>query len=101
MSRKRSPQSRQRRYDPLAVLSYIATSQQTRPHRSPSQRQIQAAFGISAPSVVHNLLRRLERDELLTVTRYGRGHLVDLTLTEAGRAALERWRAERTSEEQS
>lgn len=101
MSRKRPPQPRQRRYDPLAVLSYIATYQQTRPHRSPSQRQIRAALGISSPSVVHTLLHRLECDELLTVTRYGRGHLVDLALTEAGRAALELWRAERASEEQA
>ena len=55
----------QHRYDPLAVLSYITAYQQIHPHRSPSQRRIQAALGISAPSVVHGILWRLQRAELL------------------------------------
>lgn len=100
MPRKRRDQPRQRRYDPLAVLSYIAAYQQQHAGRSPSQRRIQAVLGIGSPSVVHTILHRLERDELLSVTRYGRGVGVDLTLTVVGRAALERWQAERTSEQQ-
>lgn len=53
MSRKRP---RLRRYDPLAVLAYIATYQQQHHQRSPSQRRIQAALDISAPSVVHGIV---------------------------------------------
>lgn len=99
MTRKR-PSTWHRRYDPLAVLAYIVTYQQQHPHRSPSQRRIQAALSISAPSVVHNMLYRLERRGLLTVTRHGRGVGVDLALTEAGQAAVQRWQAERAGDEQ-
>ena len=89
-----------RRYDSLAVLAYIATYQQTRPNRSPSQRRIQAALGISAPSVVHGIVQRLQRAGLLTITHYGRGHPVDLTLTETGQAAVEQWQADQAGGEQ-
>lgn len=86
-----------RRYDPLLVLSYIAGYKQQRYQRSPSQRQIQTGLGISAPSVVHNLLHRLQRADLLTITTYGHGRAADLTLTAAGERALQRWQAERSS----
>ena len=79
---------RWRRYDPLAVLAYIATYQQQHRQRSPSERCIQIALGISAPSVVHNILQGLQHDGLLTTTRYGRGQLVDHQLTPAGQAAV-------------
>lgn len=64
MSSQRPRRPKQRRYDPLAVLAYIATYQQSNNQRTPSQRRIQAALDISAPSVVHNIVQRLERDEL-------------------------------------
>lgn len=89
-----------RRYDPLAVLAYIATYQQTHPNRSPSQRRIQTALGISAPSVVHGIVQRLQRAGLLTITHYGRGHPVDLALTETGRAAVKQWQADQAGEEE-
>lgn len=87
------PQERigQRRYDPQAVQAYIVSYQAENAGRSPSQRQIQRALYISAPSVVHMILRRLERRGLLTVTRHGRGYPSDLTLTDTGRRALEQW----------
>lgn len=97
MSRKRL---KTRRYDPLAVLAYIAAYQQQNAGRSPSQRRIQAALAMSAPSVAHNILHGLERRGLLRITSYGRGVGADLTLTEAGRAALERWQAEQGRREQ-
>lgn len=100
MTRKRPERPRQRRYDPLAVLSYIATYQQTHSGSSPSQRRIQADLGISVPSMVHLIMQRLERAGLLTVRRYGRGHPVALALTEAGQAALRRWQAEQSRGEQ-
>lgn len=99
MSSRRPKRLKQRRYDPLAVLAYIATYQQRNSQRTPSQRHIQTALSISARSVVHNIVRRLERDELLRVTHYGRGHTVDLTLTEAGEAAVRRWQAEQAGQE--
>lgn len=94
MSRKRSNTPRHRRYDPRAVLAYIVTYKQQHNQRSPSEREIQAALKISAPSVVHNTLRRLEDAELLTITRYGRGQRSDFTLTTTGQATVERWQAE-------
>lgn len=69
--------------------------------RSEGERTIQTALGISSPSVVHNMLRRLEGRELLRITRYGHGVGVDLALTEAGQEALRTWRAERSHEEQT
>lgn len=99
LDKNRPQRPRQRRYEPLAVLTYIMTYQQTRPHRSPSERRIQAALDISAPSLVHGIIQRLERDGLLTITRYGRGHTVDLTLTEAGQEAVQRWQAKNTRDE--
>lgn len=101
MPGKRSNQRQQRRYDPLAVLAYIATYQQTHRQRSPSQRRIQAALDISAPSVVHHLVRWLQRAELLTITSYGRGQSVDLTLTAAGHEAVQRWQAEHPAPDSS
>lgn len=92
MPRKPSQHPRQRRYDPLMVLSYVFSYQQRPGRRSPSERRIQVDLGISAPSVVHNLLQRLARQGLLTITPYERGQVSDLTLTEAGHAAVERWR---------
>jgi len=100
MTKKRPTQHRTGRYDPLAVLDYIVTYQQNNKQRSPSQRQIQAALGISAPSVVHNMVHRLELRGLLTITRYGHGVGVDLTLTETGQEAVRRWQAQRSCEEQ-
>ncbi len=91
MTKKSSQPRRQRRYEPLEVLAYIATYQQHNPRRSPSERRIQKDLGISAPSVVHMILRRLERAGLLSITRYGRGHLSDLILTEAGQRVAHRW----------
>lgn len=88
-----SRRSRRPRYDRLAVLDYIATYQQAHPTRSPSERRIQAALCISAPSVVHNILRRLQQDGLLTTTVFERGQGAEHTLTPAGRAAVEQWRA--------
>lgn len=77
-----------RRYDPLAVLQHIHCYQEQHRGRSPSQRMIQAALEISAPSVVHNLLHRMERQGLLTITSYGRGRTGDLMLTEAGHTVI-------------
>ena len=88
--RQRSSQ----RYDPHAVLAYIVQYQQTHNQRSPSERRIQADLKVSAPSVVHNLLYRLQERGLLTITTYGRGHTSDLLLTEAGHAAVARWQRE-------
>ena len=99
MSKQRPERRSFRRYDPLAVLAYIASYQQAHSQRSPSQRRIQADLGISAPSVVHMIVQRLERAALLTITRHGRGNRVDLTLTEAGQHAVQRWQAEHASEE--
>ena len=95
------PRGRHRRYDPGAVLDYIESYRRTNHGRSPSQRQIQAALGISAPSVVHNMLHRLEYQSLLAVTTYGRGLLADLALTDAGQSALSRWQMERQASAQS
>lgn len=87
----------QPRYDMLAALDYIDTFQRSYHHRSPSQRQIQAALGISAPSVVHYMVQRMIRAGLLTTRLYGRGRAADLVLTRAGRAELASWRAERAA----
>lgn len=89
---KQQPGNRkQQRYEPLAVLAYIADYAQHSPRRSPSERRIQKDLGISAPSVVHEILGRLEQAGLLIITRYGRGQLSDLTLTEAGQTAAQMW----------
>lgn len=87
------PSRPHRRYNPLAVLAYISMYQQQHRQRSPSERSIQGALGISAPSVVHNILRRLQCDGLLTTTRYGPGQLADHVLTPAGQAAVAAWHA--------
>lgn len=94
MPTKRPDVHTQRRYEPLALLAYISAYQQRHPHRSPSERRIQKDLAISAPSVVHGILRRLERAGLLIITRYGRGQLSDLKLTEAGRVAAQFWQEE-------
>lgn len=91
MTRQRPDQPRQRRYNPLAVLAYIARYQQQNGGRSPSQRRIQRALTISAPSVVHGMLHRLVRRGLLTITTYGRGLPADLSLTQAGQLAVQAW----------
>lgn len=82
-----NPSAAYRRYDPLTVLRYVAVYRQQQ-GRSPSQRRIQIALQISAPSVVQHVLHRLARQGLLTITTYGRGRTADLALTEAGRAAV-------------
>lgn len=86
---------RQRRYDRLAILDYVDTYKRTHNNRSPSQRGIRAALAISASSVVHNMLHRLERADLLTITTFGRGLGAELEITDAGQAELQRWRATR------
>lgn len=85
------PRQPRRRYDRLAILAYVASYQQQHQQRSPSQRRIQRALGISAPSVVHTILHRLAQAGLLTITTYERGAAADLTLTPTGRVAVERW----------
>lgn len=79
------------RYDPLQALAYIARYREQHGERSPSQRQIQRDLGISVPSVAHNMLHRLARRELLTITTYGRGLPADFSLTEAGQKAVQAW----------
>jgi Mn-dependent DtxR family transcriptional regulator len=102
MPNKEPGKRKQRRYDPLEVLAYLAAHEQRSPRRSPSERRIQQDLGIRTPSAVHLILRRLEREGLLTITRYGRGHLSDLTLTDAGRAAAQTWQAaQNTGDKQS
>jgi Mn-dependent DtxR family transcriptional regulator len=86
---------RQRRYDPLAVLDAIDTYQRSHNRRSPSQRWLQSDLTISAPSVVHMILHRLQNADLLRITTYGRGLSADLTLTEAGQDVLRNWRNKR------
>lgn len=92
MPKQQPENSKQQRYEPLDVLAYIADYTQRSPRRSPSERRIQQDLGISAPSVVHVILVRLEQAGLLIITRYGRGQLSDLTLTEAGKTAAQMWR---------
>ena len=89
MPKKQPGERKQRRYEPLDVLAYLAAHEQRNPRRSPSERRIQKDLGIKTPSAVHLILRRLERKGLLTITRYGRGHLSDLALTEAGWVAAQ------------
>src|SRR5688500_13057422 len=91
MPKQQPGNSKQQRYEPLEVLAYIEEYAQRNPRRSPSERRIQKDLGISAPSVVHTILVRLEHAGLLIITRYGRGHLSDLTLTEAGQTAAQIW----------
>lgn len=99
MPRPRSQERRHRRYDPLAALAYIDQYQRQHQWRSPSQREIQSALHVSAPSVVHNMLHRLEHEGVLTITSYGRGRTADLLLTEAGQAELWRWRQHPAAED--
>lgn len=91
MSDQQASRPRYRRYHPLLVLSYILRYQQQHNNASPSQRRIQRDLGISAPSVVHNILYRLEVSDLLRITTYGRGYPASLTVTEAGHAAVQQW----------
>ena len=93
MSRRRPDQPRQRRYDPLLALSYIIRYQREHMGRSPSQRRIQRDLGISAPSIVHRLLHRLARRDLLLIVTHGRGFAAALIVTEAGHAAAQQWKA--------
>lgn len=93
MPRRRPEHPRQRRYDPLMVLSYVVGYQQRNAGRTPSQRRIQRDLDISAPSVVHMILHRLARRDLLIITTYGRGFPAELTVTEAGQIAAQRWHA--------
>ena len=86
--------ARQRRYDLGAVLDYIASYQRSNGGRSPSQRRIQSALGISAPSVVHNILHRLQYQQLISMTTFGRGCPAELALTDEGYSALSRWQHE-------
>jgi len=97
MPRKQSGKKTQQQYEPLDVLAFIVSYREQHGGWSPSERQIQKALGISAPSVVHVILRRLEGAELLTITRYGRGHQSHLIPTEAGRTAALLWQEGRDS----
>lgn len=99
MSRRRPERRAFRRYEPLAVLTYIATYQQQHGGLTPSERRIQRALDISAPSVVHMIVQRLERAGLLTITRYGRGFGVAYTLTDRGTEAVQQWQAENLGDE--
>lgn len=94
---KNSSSRRQRRYDPLMILSYIVRYQRQYPGASPSQRRIRADLNISVPSVVHSIVHRLEGQGLLTITPHGRGVSADLTVTEEGRAAVQEWRRRQTN----
>lgn len=98
MTRKRSNGPRQRRYEPLTVLAYIAHYQQQHGGLSPSQRRIQRHLEISAPSVVHNILHRLARSGLLTITYNGRGHPADFTLTDSGQKAAALWQEQQAAD---
>lgn len=89
---------RQRRYDRFAILDYVDTYKRTHNNRSPSQRRIRAALEISASSVVHNMLHRLARGGLLTITTFGRGLGAELEITDAGQAELQHWRSTRKSD---
>ena len=91
MTSNRPRRTSYRRYDRLAILDYVASYQHQHDQRSPSQRDIQSALEISAPSVVHTILHRLAREGLLTITTYGRGAGADLRLTPAGWIAVTRW----------
>lgn len=93
---RKSARGRQRRYDLLDVLLFVARYQQENDQKSPSQRQIKTALGMTAPSVVHNLLHRLQQRGLLIVTNMGRGRSAVLTLTQAGREAVAAQQAGRT-----
>jgi SOS-response transcriptional repressor LexA len=97
MPKKRLEKQTQRQYEPLDVLAFIVSYREQHGGWSPSERQIQKALGISVPSVVHGILRRLEGAELLTITRYGRGHQSQLIPTEAGRTAALLWQEGRDS----
>lgn len=94
MSRRPPDNSHLRRRDPLEVLAYIATYQQQNRGRSPSQREIQRALDISAPSVVHNLERRLVAAGLLRIITRGRGFAAELEITAAGQMRLKEWHAD-------
>lgn len=91
-----STSRRHRRYDAVAVLAYIVKYQRQNQQCSPSQRCIQIGLGVSAPSVVHNLLHRLEHSGLLTITPQGRGNVAELALTEAGYDAVQSWQEDQT-----
>jgi uncharacterized membrane protein len=95
MPKKLSANQTQRRYEPLDVLAFIVTYRERNGGWPPSQRQIQKDLGMSAPSVVHLILRRLERAGLLTIIRYGRGYRSQLIPTEAGNMAAQVWQEER------
>jgi DNA-binding IclR family transcriptional regulator len=83
----------QRRTDRLAVLDYLATFQAAHGH-APSQRLIQRALGLSAPSVAHTALHALERDGLIRRLPAPRGYRADLQITPAGQERLAQWRAQ-------
>ena len=86
------PRSAPRRCDRLAVLDQIATYQRAHRGRSPSQRLIGLALGLSAPSIAHAAIHALARNGLLVIHPTARGHPADLELTPAGHAALAEWR---------
>lgn len=91
MPKKQGADQTPRKYEPLDVLAFIVTYRERNQGWSPSERQIQKALSISVPSVVHHILQRLERAELLTIIRYGRGHRAQLIPTEAGQTAAQLW----------
>lgn len=97
MSNQQANRPRYRRYHPLMVLSYIVRYQQQHDDSFPSERRIQRDLDISAPSVVHNILHRLEDGDLLRITTYGRGHSATLTVTETGHIAAQRWQQQQAA----
>jgi SOS-response transcriptional repressor LexA len=91
---KPASESRQRRYDRLAVLDYIDTYIRTHGY-SPSQRIIYRDLQMSAPSVAHNALHALERQGLLTIKTIQPGWPAVLEVTALGGERLRAWRADR------
>lgn len=98
MPRRRQNQPRQRRYEPLMVLAYVLGYQRQYPGQSPAQRRIQRDLDISAPSVVHGILHRLERAGLLVIKVPEPGQRAELTLTEAGEQAARMWLEEQADD---
>jgi predicted MarR family transcription regulator len=88
-------QRRRKRADRLAILAQIVRYQQAHRGRSPSQRHIQTALGLSAASVVHHALHRLAREGLLIIHPTERRQVSELEVTAAGHGAVERWQEER------
>lgn len=101
MPKKQRANRTQRRYEPFDVLAFIVTYRERNQDWSPSERHIQQALNISAPSVVHYIVQRLEGAGLLMVIRYGRGIRSQLIPTEAGRMAAQLWQEDQSTAQES